>query len=187
MTYLCYFLHFLHVVFVNIWQSWERSGLKQPWADVACVQSLHYLPVISQHYLLPSLHHWLIEDSDSVPGMMLSNCCAETDLHNQTIRGKMGHLGKQLFLKLLACFWTICPHSLHCFLTALMSYQCIATDVWITIPTAFGDVMYTWYTRCWCWADVFILLLLLKLQVQINRTFNLLLIHKCIYLFPWCT
>lgn len=107
-----------------------------------------YLPALC---LLPSLHHRLIEDSDSVPGMMLSNCCAETDLHNQTVRRKMGLLGKQLFLKLLACFWTICPHSLHSFvfsavLSALMSYQCIDIDVWTTLP-AFGDVMYTCFLR----------------------------------------
>lgn len=46
---------------------------------------------------------------------MLSNCRAETDLHNQTIGGKMGHVGKQLFWSLLACFGTICPHVPHLF------------------------------------------------------------------------
>lgn len=37
---------------------------------------------------------------------------------------------------------------------------------------------------CWSWAGV-IFVLLLRLQVQINRTFNLLLIHKFMDLIPW--
>lgn len=51
-----------------------------------------------------SLRHRLTGDIDLIPGMMLSNCRPETDLHNQTIGGKMGHVGKQLFLSVLAWF-----------------------------------------------------------------------------------
>lgn len=47
---------------------------------------------------------WLSEDTDLIPGMMLSNCRPITALHNQTVGGEMGHVGKQLFLRVLACF-----------------------------------------------------------------------------------
>lgn len=47
---------------------------------------------------------WLSEDTDLIPGMMLSNCRPITALRNQTVGGEMGHVGKQLFLSALACF-----------------------------------------------------------------------------------
>lgn len=52
--------------------------------------------------------------------MMLSNCHPETDLHNQTFGGggEMGHVGKQLFLRLSDVafghrvhMWPVCPSS----------------------------------------------------------------------------
>lgn len=50
-----------------------------------------------------ALHHRLTEDSDLIPGMMLSNC-AETDLHNQTIKGKFGSFGKTVVLETTGMF-----------------------------------------------------------------------------------
>lgn len=47
---------------------------------------------------------WLSEDADLIPGMMLSNCRPITALHNQTVGGEMGHVGKQLFFRAPACF-----------------------------------------------------------------------------------
>lgn len=55
---------------------------------------------------------------------MLSNCRAETDLHNQTIGGKMGHVGKQLVLSPLACFGTVCPHMLYFLTDELSMHRC---------------------------------------------------------------
>lgn len=64
-------------------------------------------PSVSQLFIsfpLASIIDSLTEDTDLIPGTMLSNCHPETDLHNQTIGGKMGHEGKQLFLSLPAWF-----------------------------------------------------------------------------------
>ncbi len=94
-----------------------------PWIDVSCLSVTSLLSLSS--FRLPSITDWLTEDTDLIPGMMLSNCRAETDLHNQTIAGKMGHVGKQLFL---ACLGAICQHipylSYKCSLLLEMSVMC---------------------------------------------------------------
>lgn len=76
------------------------------WID-ASVNSLLSLGSLSLFFFFTihlSLRHRLTGDIDLIPGMMLSNCRSETDLHNQTVGGKMGHVGKQLFLSVLAWF-----------------------------------------------------------------------------------
>ena len=136
-----------------------------------------------------SLRHRLTGDIDLIPGMMLSNCRPETDLHNQTIGGKMGHVGKQLFLSVLAWFLNSMSTHTHthtlviCF-SQKWPHQCTGAAIWAVSAACFGRLSVM--CACFLQAGVVILLLLLRLQVQINRTFILLLIHKYIYLFPWC-
>lgn len=136
-----------------------------------------------------SLRHRLTGDIDLIPGMMLSNCHPETDLHNQTIGGKMGHVGKQLFLSVLAWFLNSMSTHTHthtlviCF-SQKWPHQCTGAAIWAVSAACFGRLSVM--CACFLQAGVVILLLLLRLQVQINRTFILLLIHKYIYLFPWC-
>ncbi len=97
------------------------------------------LPAISQFvvsFILLSIMDSLTEDTDLIPGMMLSNCRPETDLHNQTIGGKMGHVGKQLFWSLLAWFlnnmstrtvficFSLCKDELSVHRCCYLNYNC---------------------------------------------------------------
>lgn len=94
-----------------------------PWLDASLFPPC-YLSALSLPSFPPSQTHSLTEDADLIPGMMLSNCHPETDLHNQTIGGKMGHVGKQLFLSLLAWFFEQYVHAHRILLFSQRSPRC---------------------------------------------------------------
>lgn len=129
--------------------------------DVSC------RPVTSQLFVSsllcrPSILDRLMEDTDLIPGMMLSNCRAETDLHNKTIGVESGSRGKTVVLE---------P-------TGVFVNNMSTSAAFICFPQQLSHRVDGRAQMCFSQSRAVILLPLLRLQVQIDRTFNLLLTHK---------
>lgn len=106
--------------------------------DIACLAITSLLFLSPPPSSPPSQTDWLTEGTDLIPGMMLSNYRAETDLHNQTIGGKMGHEPTGMFLNNMST-----RTEFICFLSHFLIALSSGTGVAVT-QLMFGDVSHVY-------------------------------------------